>query len=413
MTQLVYLTNKVNNSAIRRTRNERGDLVYVVPSYTLPADCVMNGGLYPGSEIEKSYMTLENTPAPASHPVSASGEYIPANSPEGILYFQCGIFNKNVQLVSDEKYGTRVYIEKHIHVETAMKTERGKRIINAIDKGEPIHTSTGVLLDPVDEAGVSPKGVHYTWRATNLLFDHDAILLDEDGAATPADGVGLLVNQNLIKQVQRNGQIMAVNSVSMNAEQPIQSDESGLFARMLDRFKEFLANHGENYGAETRKSTTQNQEGDDMAYKERVEAALKKANIDFTNMDEEEKMNAYDKLLKGNAAEKGKESKGEQSQPEGETVVNADLQKVIAEQVAQALAANKKAEEAQLRVDLAEQLKANGVTLSEAEQAAMSVNSLKSLVDKTKAPKAAYNFGGQPPVTDENIYAVNSMPDVE
>lgn len=405
MKQLVYVNNKVNNSAIRRTKNERGDLIYIVPSYTLPDDCVMNGGFYPASEIAKSFHTLEDTPAPAGHPYSASGEWISANSPDGVLYFQCGIFNKNVQRVADDKYGRRVYVEKHIHVETAMKTERGKRIIDAIDAGEPIHTSTGILLEPVEDSGVNNSGKEYTWRATNMVFDHDAILLDEEGAATPDDGVGLMVNSHLFKQVNRNNQTFMVNTVTSNAAQELETNS--LFRKLLEKFQDFLANHGEELNRGNPVTTT-NQEGADMGLKALMQEKLGDAyNEDMTD---EEVLNAYEKQLKGNAAEEPTNPKGEQGQPEGEAVLNADVQKLIQSEIAQAIANHEAAKEQAIRQDLAEKLKANGVELTEKEQGAMSVNSLQKMVEKTSPSKLAYNFGGQVPAQDENIYAVNSMP---
>src|SRR5690606_15964463 len=78
-----------------------------------------------------------------------------------------------------------------IDVEVAERTEGGRRVIDAINAGEPIHTSTGLVCEKVP----APKGAKgYTWIARNMVYDHDAILLDEPGAATPEQGVGMMVN---------------------------------------------------------------------------------------------------------------------------------------------------------------------------------------------------------------------------
>lgn len=391
--QLVQVVNKVNNAAIRRIRNERGDLVYVVPSYTLPDNCVMNGGLYPAEEIAAAYQALNDTPAPAGHPYDADGNYVSASSPDGVLYFQCGIFNKNVQRQADDTYGHRVYVEKHIHVETAMKTERGKRILDAIDKGEPIHSSTGVLVDVVNESGVAPNGNPYEWVARGLVFDHDAVLLDEEGAATPADGVGLLVNQHLIKAVQRNGQTMQVNSAALNTNQP---DALGIVEQvktMLESFFNRVANSGSN------KETT---EDDDMSLKTLMKERLGDAyNEDMTD---EEMLNAFDKMK-----EKANE---ETEEPKGEAVANSDLQKLIADAVAAQFAANKSQEEQEERTALADKLKANGVELDAADVKAMSVNALKALVNKTAAKPAAYHIaGGQVQVNQDTSIKFDDLPE--
>jgi len=63
----VNITTKVNSQSIRReTHNGREHLV--LPSYTLPANVVMNGGLYTEDEINAHYQGLEGTLAPLGHP---------------------------------------------------------------------------------------------------------------------------------------------------------------------------------------------------------------------------------------------------------------------------------------------------------------------------------------------------------
>lgn len=59
--------------------------------------------------------------------------------------------------------------------------------------GDPIHVSTGLLLNKEQKAGES-KQKKYSWVAHNMQFDHIAILLDEPGAGTPEEGVGMFVN---------------------------------------------------------------------------------------------------------------------------------------------------------------------------------------------------------------------------
>lgn len=425
--QLVYIQNRVNNAAIRRIKNERGDLVYVVPSYTLPDNCVMNGINYLADQIAKSFNTLEDTPAPIGHPYSANGEYISASSPEGVIYFQCGAFNKNVQRVVDSVYGHRVYVEKHIHVETALNTERGKRVIEAIDRGEPIHTSTGILMKVVERNGQK--------YAEDMVFDHDAILLDEEGAATPADGVGMMVNAHHFKTIRKSGALMHVNSVKIN--ESMRDMESLIADAVRVQFGDddkhvWLADWGHDYAvfesmdsgimrvglsvtdkavaftgepvpvkrvtmweptqAETteNKTTINNQEGKSMDLKASMIKAL--GNKYDEKMTDEEVFNAYSKMLKGNAAEVTNQP-GEQSKP-GEVVVNEAVTKLVNDAVQAAFFANKQVAEESQRTDLAAKLKANGVELSEAEQKAMSVNSLQNLVAKTSAPKIAFGLAG-------------------
>lgn len=182
----VNLKAAVNAASIRReVVNGRDHLV--IPSYTLPGGVTMNRGLYLEEEIDKAYTSLEGTFAPLSHPM-VDGEYVSAKTPEAINAYHVGAYNKNV-----EKRGNRIYLEKFVDVETASQSEQGRRLLAAVAAGEPIHTSTGVFL--VQEAA---EGEDYDWIARNMVFDHDAILLDEPGAAGPDKGVGMMVNTVLV-----------------------------------------------------------------------------------------------------------------------------------------------------------------------------------------------------------------------
>lgn len=177
----------VNSASIRREQHNGREHI-VVPSFTLPDGVVMNNGLYPKEEIDKAYEGLEGTLAPLSHPM-VDGDYVSARQPEAINAYHVGAWNRNVKRV-----GNRVAIEKWIDVEFAKNSESGRALLSAIDKGEPIHTSTGILLD----REMTPNADGYGWIARNMMFDHDAILIGETGAATPADGVGMMVNKTFV-----------------------------------------------------------------------------------------------------------------------------------------------------------------------------------------------------------------------
>ena len=183
----VNMRVSVNHAAIRyETHNGREHMV--IPSFTLPDGVVMNGGMYPHDEIEKSYKSLEGTLAPLSHP-QVDGEYVSANKAEAINAHHIGAWNRNVKRV-----GNRVSVEKWVDLEFAKTTEGGRKLIEAVNKGDPIHTSTGILLD----REMTPNADGYSWIARDMIFDHDAVLIGETGAATPADGVGMMVNKTLV-----------------------------------------------------------------------------------------------------------------------------------------------------------------------------------------------------------------------
>lgn len=217
-TALVSVINQVNSSQIRREVKD-GESYIVVPSATLPDNVVMNGGFYPADEIEKSYMTLEGTHVPIEHPQDESGQYISAGAPAAMRRgYLIGAENKNCSRANG-----RVYVEKWIPERIANGCDKGKRLIDRLNalmagKGEPIHTSTGILLErETVETTTAADGAQYNWIARNMVFDHDAILLDSVGAATPSQGVGIGVNsQAAVIDGATIDRIIYVNSTGLD-----------------------------------------------------------------------------------------------------------------------------------------------------------------------------------------------------
>ncbi|HGG8913705.1 hypothetical protein [Enterobacter hormaechei] len=202
MTMQVNITTKVNSQSIRReTYNGREHLV--LPSYTLPANVVMNGGLYTAEEIDAHYQGLEGTLAPLGHP-QVNGQFVSAFSPEGINAGHIGAWNRNVK-----KSGNRIYVEKWVDVARAEESEGGRELLErvaAIERGDevpPIHTSVAAFLDQL-EPNEQQRATGAEWVAKIHSMDHDAILLHEIGAATPEQGVGLMVNADLAQPLKAN-----------------------------------------------------------------------------------------------------------------------------------------------------------------------------------------------------------------
>lgn len=198
----VNITTRVNSQSIRReTYNGRDHLV--LPSYTLPANVVMNGGLYSASEIDAHYKGLEGTLAPLGHP-QVNGQFVSAFSPEGINAGHIGAWNRNVK-----KSGNRIYLEKWVDVARAGESEGGNELLErvaAIERGEdvpPIHTSVAAFLDQL-EPNEQQRATGADWVAKIHSMDHDAILLHEVGAATPEQGVGLMVNADMAQPLKAN-----------------------------------------------------------------------------------------------------------------------------------------------------------------------------------------------------------------
>lgn len=222
---MIQCRTAVNRDAVRRQSIDGVEHI-IVSSATLPDDVVMNGGLYPAEEIAKSFESLELTLAPIEHP-QIDGQFISANDPRAIHDFHAGAFNMNVR-----RENGRVWVDKFINVAEARKTDRGKRLLDRIDELEnnddprPIHTSVGVFVLPeeLDEPQTNADGDEFTWIARDMLFDHDAILLDSVGAAQPHQGVGVAVN--------RKGEECRVDEYLLDDIEPINNDASVKFDRL-------------------------------------------------------------------------------------------------------------------------------------------------------------------------------------
>lgn len=202
MPSQIHINHKVDNKAIRReTYNGREHIV--IPSYTLPANVIMNEEFYPEAEITANYQSLEGTLAPLGHPM-VDGQFVSAFSPEGLNVGFIGAWNRNVSL-----QGNRVYAEKWIDVDKAKESSGGAELlqrVEAIEKGEttePIWSSVAVFR----ERTPAPKELQdqgAKWVVKIHAIDHDAILLHELPAAGPEKGVGLMVNADLATPLKAN-----------------------------------------------------------------------------------------------------------------------------------------------------------------------------------------------------------------
>lgn len=214
----VNVRTLANTKAVRKEKRNGRDVV-IVPSATLPDDIIMNGIKYPAAEISKSFAGLNRTPAPLGHPM-INGKFVSARDPEGLNIGYIGAWNENVR-----RENGRVFLDKVIDVEVANRSQGGKDVLAAIEKGEPVHTSTGLLANLEAVANAAD----HKHIARNIEFDHDAILLGEVGAATPDQGVGMLVNANGEQE-----EIEVINSAVQEAERDIDWAMDSL-ARALEK----------------------------------------------------------------------------------------------------------------------------------------------------------------------------------
>lgn len=228
MAQVRVNVRSIANAAAVKEVVRNGRTLKIVPSATLPDDVIMNGILYPASEIAASFASLERTPAPLGHP-TIDGKFVSALDPEGINIGYIGAWNENVR-----RDGGRVLLDKVIDVEVANRSEGGRAVLAAIEAGGPVHTSTGLLANLENT-----KGEGYERIARGIVFDHDAILLNEDGAATPDQGVGMLVNGQQI-EVINSAVEWADRDLTWAAESALGALERRERAGLVDAFKSLM-----------------------------------------------------------------------------------------------------------------------------------------------------------------------------
>ena len=366
MSLLVNISTLVANSEIR-TEVVEGIEFTVLPSKTLPPDIVMNEILYPAEEVEATINTLDGSPVTMSHPVIAgkfADAYLPlAQAKFGIL----GAHNKVRGKAADGSW----LIDKYIPTEQLANSANGKKLAEAIKSKKPIHTSTGVYLTKEPEIGVNAMGQEYTSRAKIDRFNHDAILLNEVGAATPEQGVGIFVNA---KGESEETEVMYVNlssgddfSMSSNgmrmklqaaAQKQFADDDEWLYVEDFNDTKAIICHKQKQFAVEYKMV------GDEIEFVGELKK-VESAGFKFTEVIGR----IVDKMISVVKSESSDESQTVNSNREGNEVDETKVNEMIAN----ALAA-KEAEKAQAIKDAVEQgiaaaLAANAQTQADAEKA--------------------------------------------
>lgn len=245
-------------------------------------DIVMNRKLYPAAEIEKAYNTLERNPMPLGHP-KVDGKHVSARDVRAVNEYHVGAWLQDVShkdgKVTGDMYVNRQYAES---------SEKGKRLINRLDEmlagtnQDPIHISTGLLYSGIAANGES-KGKKYNEIATNMMFDHVAVLLDEPGAGTPAEGVGIFVNAE--------GDELEIEVVNL-ADADVPDPQDASFKSFFNQLKAFFGANSDSTQKET----------DPM--KELIVNALKAKGKSVDGKTDAELMDAYNQMLAENADSK-------------------------------------------------------------------------------------------------------------
>jgi len=181
---------------------------YLVSPVVALREGILNDIYVSAAEFGKFASSWQGRPVPISHP-KAEGSYTSANTPDiwanDVLGHLWNVAVDNGALKGE------IWIDLD---KAQLMGAKATAIVNKLRQGEPMEVSTGYFC----EMEVTPgtwSGSHYTGIARNIRPDHLALLPDEIGACSWADGCG---------------------TPRVNTEQTM-NDEQGLFQRFLGWLK--------------------------------------------------------------------------------------------------------------------------------------------------------------------------------
>jgi hypothetical protein len=172
---------RLTASETRRTKwNGRETLI--VPVVMARGDVVMNGSLFPESEMLPE--TWDGVPVTVGHPSDGEG-FISANQPDVLSGWAVGrIFHTKVE-------AGKLKAEAWIDVEDAARVSPG--LVETIESGGAMDVSTGYFSTPEKTAG-EINGDAYEDIDRAVRPNHLALLPNEEGACNWADGCGVRAN---------------------------------------------------------------------------------------------------------------------------------------------------------------------------------------------------------------------------
>lgn len=180
------MTLNLSKTAKPRYETLEGKQYLVVPAVSL-TEGVWQGSegplLYNKASLAKNPLAWNHKPVVVYHP-TLNGEGISACEPAIIEHYRCGfIFNT--------AYDGR--LKKELWIDEAKANQIDPRVVQSIQNGQTMEVSTGLYHEGDKTPGVF-NGKPYNETVINMFPDHLAILPDEKGACSVADGAGTLRN---------------------------------------------------------------------------------------------------------------------------------------------------------------------------------------------------------------------------
>lgn len=177
----IFIVSAKNVGLVIEKEHTDGRKYLLAPTIALK-EGVMNEVLYLGSEISAYIDAWNGRPLVINHPKDEHGEFVSANDPDKLPEVLGFYYNAAYE-------DGRLKGEWWLDIEKAKKHPQGLAVLNALRSGQVLEQSTGLFTD-VEETSGEFNGVPYTEIARNIRPDHVAILLDEEGACSVADGCG-------------------------------------------------------------------------------------------------------------------------------------------------------------------------------------------------------------------------------
>jgi hypothetical protein len=188
---VIYITANIGRGHARRATLDGRQ--YLVAPLTLIVPGVLNGSqgalYYPPDEIARNHQEWGDVPLTVYHPETKDGKPASASG-DGVLDRQGIGFVRKPHISNTGKLRAEGWFD----VERMRKVDA--RVLNSLERGEPIELSTGLFTDNerAENGSADPKGKPYSHVARNYRPDHLAILPDQKGACSLKDGCGVLVN---------------------------------------------------------------------------------------------------------------------------------------------------------------------------------------------------------------------------
>jgi hypothetical protein len=184
------LVANISGGKSRKARFQDRD--YIVAPVTLIVPGVLDGSLgpllYPPDEVGKNPGIWNHVPIVVNHP-GTPGDWVTARQVSILEKSGIGfIFNTQFK-------GGKLIAEAWVDVDKAAVVH--DRVFAAINNQQPLEVSTGLHFDAIKaKEGAVHNGTPYTHSLFNFRPDHLAILPEQIGACSVADGCGLFVNSH-------------------------------------------------------------------------------------------------------------------------------------------------------------------------------------------------------------------------